>query len=254
MDTNKESQSTRDLADWNQVADQYSHQNQATAPIDNTVPIDNTMYTHMQAIFWETIGDIRGQRVLDLGCGDGWLSGMAHDAGAHVVGVDGSARLLEFARQAHPATEFIEWDLAQGLPPQLGAIDLIVSTMLLMDIPDVTLLFVDLRRVLTENGRFIFTILHPCFFGYKRYYDPIAGEWYRKVTNYQEQQTWREESFGGHNHYHRTLTYYTELLRTNGFAITRLYEPEWDPGPEKAEAYRRQWPIVLLVEAQPFHV
>ncbi|MEZ4679369.1 MAG: hypothetical protein R2932_34630 [Caldilineaceae bacterium] len=28
------------------------------------------------------------------------------------------------------------------------------------------------------------------------------------------------ESFGGHNHYHRNLTYYTELLRTNGFAIT----------------------------------
>ncbi len=238
-------QSTNDLADWDRVADQYSGQNQTAAPTDNP------MYAHMQAVFWETIGNLRGRRVLDLGCGDGWLSGLAHTAGAQVTGVDGSAQLLAVARNRHPQVEFLQQDLAQGLPANLGTFDLIVSTMLLMDIPDLSLLFADLPRALVPRGRLVFTILHPCFYAYKPHYDPAAGEWYRRVTNYQDEQLWRVESFGGHNHYHRNLTYYTELLRANGFAITRLYEPEWDPGPDPAEAYRRQWPILLLVEARP---
>lgn len=247
MNSTQEAQSTKDIADWNRVADQYSGQNQANAPSDNP------MYTHMQAIFWETLGDLRGQRVLDLGCGDGWFSGLAQAAGAAVIGIDGSDGLLVIARQAHPAIDFQQRDLAQGLPPQLGQFDCIVSTMVFMDIPDLTKLFGDLHAALAANGRLVFTILHPCFFGYKRHYDATTGEWYRKITNYRAPQTWRVESFGGHNHYHRNLTYYTELLRTNGMAITRLYEPEWDPGPDPADAYIRQWPIVLLVEARPFH-
>ncbi|MEZ4679368.1 MAG: hypothetical protein R2932_34625 [Caldilineaceae bacterium] len=55
--------------------------------------------------------------------------------------------------------------------------------MLLMDIPDLALLFSDLRGVLSPSGRFIFTILHPCFYAYKPHYDPVIGEWYRKVTD-----------------------------------------------------------------------
>lgn len=239
-------QSAQDLTDWDRVADQYS------AHTTDNEPTDNPMYTHMQAVFWETLGDLRGQRVLDLGCGDGWFSAMAHAAGAAVTGIDGAPRLLEIARQQHPALEFIEWDLAHGLPPTLGEFDLIVSTMVLMDIPDLSTLFADLRLALTPKGRLVFTILHPCFYGYKPHYDPVAGEWYRRVTNYQAEQTWRVESFGGHNHYHRNLTYYAELLRANGFAITRLYEPAWNPGPDPAEAYRRHWPIVLLMEARSF--
>ncbi len=58
--------------------------------------------------------------------------------------------------------------------------------------------------------------------------------------------------FGGHNHYHRNLTYYADLLRTNNLAITRLYEPEWNPQPDSENAHVvRRWPICLLVEARP---
>lgn len=49
-----------------------------------------------------------------------------------------------------------------------------------------------------------------------------------------------------------TIGYYTELLRTNGFAITRLFEPEWELGTDPNAAHLRQWPITLLIEARPF--
>ena len=240
------SQSRKDIEEWNRVAEQY-----ASADGGDEL-VANPMYTHMQAVFWETIGDLQGRRVLDLGCGDGWLSSLLNKAGADVIGIDGSARLLDVARKRYPHLTYIEWDLAQGLPGHLERFDCVVSTMVLMDVPDLTLLMRDLRRTLTEDGQLIFVILHPCFYGYKRYYDATSGEWYRKVTNYYDPQTWRVESFGGHNHYHRNLTYYTELLRTNGFAITRLFEPQWESGIDPNEAYLRHWPVTLLIESRPF--
>ena len=46
----------------------------------------------------ELLGDIAGQRVLDLGCGDGRLTQELVDKGATVTGIDASASMIESAR------------------------------------------------------------------------------------------------------------------------------------------------------------
>ena len=46
----------------------------------------------------EMCGKIKGLRVLDLGCGDGYSSRMLARRGAHVTGVDKSSEMLERAR------------------------------------------------------------------------------------------------------------------------------------------------------------
>lgn len=238
-------QSSRDIVDWNQIAAEYATQGDG--------PTSNPMYTHLASVLWECLGDLTDRNVLDLGCGDGWLSQMMSKAGANVWGIDGAEKLLEFARLRCPGREFVQADLAYGIPAQAQKFDRIVSTMVLMDIPDLTLLIQDVSRLLAKTGRFIFVILHPCFFQYKIHFAEETQEWFRRVTNYQDPQVWRIESFGGHNHYHRNLTYYTELLRANNLAITRLYEPEWTPQPASENAHvSRQWPICLVVEARPF--
>lgn len=239
-------QSSRDIADWNRIAAQYATND------GHADPAQNPMYFQMKDLLWESLGDLNGLHVLDLGCGHGWFSHLLRQAGADVLGVDGSASLLEHARHHYPDINFVQADLALGLPPVDRQFDRVVSTMVLMDIPDLALLFKDIRQALASMGRFIFTILHPCFFQYKIHFDEAAQVWYRRVTNYQDAQTWRIESFGGHNHYHRNLTYYTELIRANGMAITRLHEPELTvpPDQENAEVVRR-WPIMLFVEARP---
>lgn len=237
-------QSSRDIADWNTIAERYIG--------DKDDSTQNPMYLQFQPVLWDALGDLKGLNVLDLGCGDGWLSHLMHAAGAKVLGIDGSDKLLEFAQSRHSAIEFVQADLALGLPAGDQKFDRIVSTAVLMDIPVLDRLFSDIGQCLTNAGRFIFVILHPCFFRYRIHFDEASQVWYRKVTNYQDPQVWRIEDFGGHNHYHRNLTYYADLLRTNGLAITRLYEPEWNPDPESENAHVvRQWPISLLVEARP---
>jgi 2-polyprenyl-3-methyl-5-hydroxy-6-metoxy-1,4-benzoquinol methylase len=241
METN---QSSQDIADWNKIADQY---------IQNGAAEDNPFYLQLKEVLWDSLGDLNGLHVLDLGCGDGWLSRLMVEGGATVLGIDGSAQLLEHARSRHPGVEFVQADLAYGIPSQIQQrFDRIVSTMVLMDIPVLDRLICDVRQRLAATGRFIFVILHPCFFQYKIHFDEVAQDWYRKVTNYQDPQVWRIDSFGGHNHYHRNLTYYADLLRSNHLAITRLYEPEWNPQPQNERAHIvRRWPVCLLVEARP---
>lgn len=237
------STSIEDIKDWNQVAGCYME----------FAGADDFINCQFKAVLWESLGDIRGLQVLDLGCGPGWLSQQLHEAGAKVLGIDGSSKLIKAAQVSYPNVEFLEHDLSLGLPPVGRSFDRIVANMVLMDIPDLTPLIQSVREVLCPQGKFIFTMPHPCFFNMKSQRDE-DGQLYKKVTGYLKPEIWRMEGFGGHNHYHRSLTYYFDHLRTNRLAVTRLFEPEQAVQTEKpAEvlAYYKSIPIFIFIEATP---
>jgi trans-aconitate methyltransferase len=48
----------------------------------------------------------QGERILDLGCGTGYLTNLIAQAGARVVGIDKSASMIERARAAYPDLDF----------------------------------------------------------------------------------------------------------------------------------------------------
>ncbi|MFY8148226.1 MAG: class I SAM-dependent methyltransferase [Prochlorococcaceae cyanobacterium] len=72
----------------------------------------------------------RPGRALDLGCGNGWLSGWLAARGWQVVGVDPSATGIERARAGHPAVRFEVLFAGPDLLEHLGVepFDLVVST------------------------------------------------------------------------------------------------------------------------------
>lgn len=236
---------THDINDWNRIA--------ATYVQGVGTPADR-IYQQFEAVLWEALGNVHGRRILDVGCGSGWLSQLLVQAGATVTGVDGSTALLTMARTALPDTRFLEHDLTHGLPKLDSLFDLVVAHMVVMDLPDIAPLFAAIRSILAPRGTFIFTIQHPCFFRCKAQRDPTTNELYRMVKGYLQPEVWRIESFGGHNHYHRSLTEYADQLRTNCFAIARLYEPPHIPATETNENDHAFWssiPVFLLIEAIP---
>ncbi len=111
------------------------------------------------------LGDVRGKRVLDLGCGTGVLARRLLRSGGRVVGVDGSGEFLERARR-RPGGESIEWAVVDLLDEEaiaaVGTVDAVVCTMVLMDLPDVGPLFRGARRVLSD-GPLIVATAHPSF-------------------------------------------------------------------------------------------
>jgi len=219
-----------DLAAWDAAAQSYA----------GTVDGRDSISARFEAFLDDELGPVAGRRILDVGCGPGWLTARLVAAGADAVGVDGSAKLLEIARRHHPGVDFHQADLTAGLgdladgPPY----DRIVALMVLMDVPVLEPLMADVARALAPDGRLVLTIPHPCFWSQSPVEDPQTGERYRKVRAYlPHEQRW-VESFGGHRHYHRPLGWYVERLAEVGLAVTRLAEP---PTPPRDLRPREQW-------------
>ena len=209
--------SAADLAAWNKAADRYA--GAVGGP-------DGRVYSMLRPALWAALGeDLRGLEILDLGCGHGWLSALMVDAGARVRGLDGSEALLAYARRAVPNVEFLRCDLTVDSPPIDRRYDRVVAHMVLMDLPDIDPTIAYVRRVLAPAGRFVFTMPHPCFFNYKTRSDPDTGELFCGVTNYLAPAEWWVETYGGHRHYHRSLSFYFDVLRRHSLAVSRLYEP-----------------------------
>lgn len=116
-------------------------------------------YVEAWTIF-ELLGDLRGRRVLDLGCGDGHYARRIAAAGAaEVVGVDVSAAMLDLARareSAGPRIAYVQADAADL--PGLGRFDLVLGAYLLHYAPDVATLGRICRGIagcLAPGGRFV---------------------------------------------------------------------------------------------------
>lgn len=115
--------------------------------------------------------DLRaGERVLDVGCGNGVVSRHLAALGARVVATDFSEALLDrararTARDARPfeyvLADTTDEDQMRGL--REGSFDTAVCVMALQDIADIAPLFRALSRLLNPLGRLVFAVPHPAF-------------------------------------------------------------------------------------------
>ena len=98
------------------------------------------------------IGLERPRTVVDLGCGAGNVSAILKQRfpAARVLGVDGSAAMLEKARAAAPDCDFVQADMANWTPEQPP--DLIYSNAALHWVPDHQRLFPRLMGTLASGG------------------------------------------------------------------------------------------------------
>ncbi len=216
----------------------------------------------------DACGDVRGRRVLDLGCGQGWFSRQLAGRGARVVGVDAAALMLVHARRheaARPlgiAYHHLDAALvAEHWPP--GSFDLVAACMVLHDLPNPGAVLAAARGVLTEGGRLVFSIVHPVTAV------PIA-EWERdnghrkgaiRVHRYFDsgpyRLRWAMARLTAHwevTNWHRTLSEWSDLIEGAGFYLERLREPR----PTAAQAAAnpsfepaRRIPYFLVAELSP---
>ena len=115
----------------------------------------------------EACGNVNSLKVLDLGCGIGYLSRqMAQKGASKVVGIDISPNQLAHAQKIEKeerlGIEYIEGDAATviGSLPQTS-FDLVTACVSLIDMPDPGRVIRGAYRVLRDRGRLVFTNLHP---------------------------------------------------------------------------------------------
>lgn len=109
----------------------------------------------------DLIGDVHGRDVLDAGCGAGHYLAELDARGAHVAGCDGSARLVELARERVPGADVRLHDLRHPLPWDDATFDIAVLALVIHHLPDPTPLLRELRRVLRPGGSLVVSTVHP---------------------------------------------------------------------------------------------
>ena len=198
----------------------------------------------LNPVLLELLGSVQGRRILDAGCGEGYLSRILAERGASVVAVDYSRHMLDIARERTPAGLAI--DYVYGNCEDLGflkggSFDVVVANMVLQDLSDYEAVIREMHRVLVPGGAFIFTIAHPCFTapecGWVR--DDEGEKLHWKVDRYFEEVVSEQDYPRGAKdrllHFHRTLTSYFRAVREAGFAVEALVEPR--PSEEMLSRY-----------------
>ena len=115
----------------------------------------------------KTAGDMKGKRVLDLGCGDGSLTYMLCRAGAHVVGADNEDMGIKFARE-NLASQNVDNKLhyefvvasAYSLPFENASFDIIAHCEVIEHLAEPERMLAEAKRVMKTDGKFIVTTPH----------------------------------------------------------------------------------------------
>jgi 2-polyprenyl-3-methyl-5-hydroxy-6-metoxy-1,4-benzoquinol methylase len=171
--------------------------------------------------FLDLLGGVAGQRVLDAGCGDGYLARVLAVRGARVTGVDLSPNLIALARARDPdgAIAYHVGDLSAPLPEaleRLGRFDAIASFLVLNDVVDYRGFAATLAAALKPGGRLILALNNPYGAVVRRhvadYFDsgavsPYRGLWAAGIKVY---------------HYHRTLEEYLDAFLGAGLCLVKL--------------------------------
>lgn len=114
---------------------------------------------------FDALGPAPGDRIADIGCGNGLLTlelaRAVGDAGA-VVGVDPSAEMRALAEQrcaAFPAARILDGDAA-ALPLDDAAVDKAVSVQVFEYLDDIPAALAEARRILKPGGRLVIGDIH----------------------------------------------------------------------------------------------
>ena len=166
----------------------------------------------------DLLGDIEGSRVLDAGCGEGYLARALAGRGAHVTGIDRSARLIALARARDPGggIDYQVADLSRPLPGAAGPFDAAACYLVLNDVRDYRGFAATLAASLAPGGRLAIALNNP----YSAVTDRHVTDYFDSGAVSRYRGLW-EIGIRAHYH-HRTLENYLDAFHAGGLRLTKL--------------------------------
>ncbi len=202
---------------WDDHAAAYAD---AVARREGSVPSGVGLDAALTALL-ELLGTVRGQTVLDAGCGEGFLARILAARGALVTGIDLAPRLIAIARQ-HDQAAAIAYrvaDLSRPIPDLAGHFDASGSYLVLNDVADHRGFAASLAALTRPGGRAVLALNNP-------YSSVVRGH----LTDYFADGA--RATYGGMSaalggtvgYYHRTLAEYLAAFLAAGWQLAALVD------------------------------
>lgn len=201
------------------------------------------------------LGEVRGLRIADVGCGTGRHSIRLAQRGACVVGLDFSEQMLGEAKKKagaalrdfpnsdsvgrEPRLQLVHHDLAQPLPLADGSFDRVICALVVDHIADLAGLFRQLGRIAKPDGFIVISVMHPTMM--------LKGV----QARFADPETGRETRPSSCPH---QVSDYVNAIVASGLAIEHMSEQAADEA-LAARAPRAAkyvgWPMLLLLRLRP---
>lgn len=271
--------SGKPLTGWGKVADWYHETVEDRASYQRDLIMPNLL----------RLMDIKkGQKILDLGCGEGLFTRRFARAGAEVVAIDISKELVEIAQRAsaeegeqyafHP--RFFVSDAANIPMVASGSQDMVLINLALQNIEDATSTLKECARVLKAGGQLFIVLNHPAFRGIKssdwswgvpvKSFDSAQDEastlQYRRIWRYMSESREKIDMAPGEKgasektvSFNRPLQFYFKQIGKVGMAVVNM--EEWvsnkksQPGPRAVaeNVARNEIPLFMALKIVKFN-
>jgi 2-polyprenyl-3-methyl-5-hydroxy-6-metoxy-1,4-benzoquinol methylase len=207
------------------------------------------------------LGDVRGKKILDLGCGEGGYARELAKRNADVTAIDCSEYCITYSTEQAEINGFPIKHYIRNSNDLYGiednTFDIILCSMMLMDCEDFDGTVREAARVLKPSGKLFASVLHPCFDGNHEHGIGRQGQGIERevvVKNYFQPTQWEQPLNKGTTPVvwrHRTLEDYVKTFIRNGLTIIDLNEPR--PTDEQAQistsiAWLQKIPLFLFWE------
>ncbi len=165
----------------------------------------------------DTVLDYGGNQVLDIGCGEGWLTRALSARGMRVLGVDIVPEFIDRAQLiSNDRFKLLSYEeISDGNLTE--KFDVAVANFSLLGDDSVTSLFGSMRSILHPQGIFIVQTIHPVFgCGEEPYVDGWrSGSWAGFSNDFTDPAPW----------YFRTFATWINLYISHGMRLLEIREP-----------------------------
>ncbi|MFC1598512.1 class I SAM-dependent methyltransferase [Patescibacteria group bacterium] len=195
----------------------------------------------LDPLILKLIQPIKNKVVLDQGCGNGHLAvKIAKYHPKKIILLDLYPENLKIAKKnlknISCPSQFIQTDLNQTIKIKSNTIDLVVSSMTLIELKNINKVIKQTYRILKPNGQYLITTVHPAF-SLKKYLQqkytkeknqkiiPVRHYFDNRKSQYVFGLDSQHKNFTA-PHYSHTIEDYIKSLLKTGFKITAILEPQ----------------------------
>lgn len=217
--------------------------------------------------------DLRGKKVIDVGCGQGLFSRLLAEKGAMVTGVDSGSSLLRIAKMVRPSSpqgegkhiKYVKADAQDLSFAKAWEFDMALCVLSLQNMENLKIVLGEISRVLKPGGKLVAVLNHPAF------RVPQSTSWgfdeknniqYRRIDSYLSSAKTKIDMHPGEKtkkiytySFHHSLQDYMKALSASSFAIVKLEEwishrkSESGPRAKVEDMARKEIPVFMAFEA-----